>query len=91
MSRTLQGFCSYCIIPYARGFVRSKPLNEIRKEAEELLNEARKNAGLPVVDTTVDDSVQTAPINKDIFYSLQDIENINSSINSFLVSWNGTR
>lgn len=40
------------------------------KKAEALLNEARKNAGLPVVDTTIDDSVQTAPINKDIFYSL---------------------
>ncbi len=25
-------FCSYCIIPYARGRVRSKPLNELRNE-----------------------------------------------------------
>ena len=29
-------YCSYCIIPFARGFVRSKPLNEIKKEAEDL-------------------------------------------------------
>lgn len=29
-------FCSYCIIPYARGRVRSKPLDEIKKEAEAL-------------------------------------------------------
>ena len=29
-------FCSYCIIPYARGRVRSKPLEEIKKEAENL-------------------------------------------------------
>lgn len=29
-------YCSYCIIPYARGFVRSKPLDEIKKEAETL-------------------------------------------------------
>lgn len=29
-------FCSYCIIPYARGRVRSKPLEEIKKEAEAL-------------------------------------------------------
>ena len=29
-------YCSYCIIPYARGFVRSKPLDDIRLEAEEL-------------------------------------------------------
>ena len=27
-------FCSYCIIPYARGRVRSKPLDEIEKEAD---------------------------------------------------------
>lgn len=29
-------FCSYCIIPYARGRVRSKPLEEIKKEAQSL-------------------------------------------------------
>ncbi len=29
-------FCSYCVIPYARGRVRSKPLKDIRNEAEAL-------------------------------------------------------
>lgn len=29
-------FCSYCIIPYARGRVRSKPLEDIRAEIHEL-------------------------------------------------------
>lgn len=29
-------FCSYCIIPYARGRVRSKPLEDIRAEVREL-------------------------------------------------------
>lgn len=29
-------FCSYCAIPYARGRVRSKPLDKIREEAERL-------------------------------------------------------
>ena len=29
-------FCSYCIIPYARGRVRSKPLEDIRQEAAAL-------------------------------------------------------
>ena len=29
-------YCSYCIIPYARGFVRSKPLSDIKREAESL-------------------------------------------------------
>ncbi|MBQ9375868.1 MAG: tRNA (N(6)-L-threonylcarbamoyladenosine(37)-C(2))-methylthiotransferase MtaB [Ruminococcus sp.] len=27
-------YCSYCIIPYARGHIRSKPLDEIAKEAK---------------------------------------------------------
>ena len=29
-------FCSYCIIPYARGRVRSKPLDDLKKEIEGL-------------------------------------------------------
>ncbi len=29
-------FCSYCIIPYARGRVRSKPLEELRQELAQL-------------------------------------------------------
>lgn len=29
-------FCSYCIIPYARGRVRSKPLDVLKKEANDL-------------------------------------------------------
>lgn len=29
-------YCSYCLIPYARGFSRSKPLNEIDKELKAL-------------------------------------------------------
>lgn len=29
-------FCSYCIIPYARGRVRSKPMDELKKEIGEI-------------------------------------------------------
>lgn len=29
-------FCSYCIIPYARGRVRSKPIEDIKKEVSQL-------------------------------------------------------
>ena len=32
-------FCSYCVIPYARGRVRSMPLGDIRKEAARLQQE----------------------------------------------------
>ncbi len=31
-------YCTYCIIPTARGVIRSKPIDEIRKEAETLSN-----------------------------------------------------
>lgn len=35
-------FCSYCIIPYARGRSRSKPLDEIEKEAAGLVSSGHK-------------------------------------------------
>lgn len=31
-------YCTYCIIPTARGFVRSKPICDIKAEAEGLAN-----------------------------------------------------
>ena len=35
-------FCTYCIIPYARGKVRSKPLESCIKEAKDLVNSGHK-------------------------------------------------
>ena len=32
-----QNFCSYCIIPYTRGPLRSRPIESIRRETEKLL------------------------------------------------------
>lgn len=39
-------FCSYCIIPYARGRVRSKPMDELKKEIEEIANNGYKEVVL---------------------------------------------
>ncbi len=39
-------FCSYCIIPYARGRVRSRPLDSIKKEAEALAQKGYKEVVL---------------------------------------------
>ena len=39
-------FCSYCIIPYARGRVRSKPLDEIISEVSELSKNGYKEVVL---------------------------------------------
>ena len=35
-------FCTYCVIPYARGAVRSRAAEEIKKEAEGLLAQGFK-------------------------------------------------
>ena len=39
-------FCSYCIIPYARGRVRSKPLDELKNEIEVLSKKGFKEVVL---------------------------------------------
>ena len=40
-------YCSYCIIPYARGHLRSRPLSSIRREVEHLTEEGiRKSFSL---------------------------------------------
>lgn len=39
-------FCTYCIIPYARGFVRSRDLADIKKEAESLAQNGYKEVVL---------------------------------------------
>lgn len=35
-------FCTYCIIPYARGRLRSKPLEDIKKEVESLVSSGHR-------------------------------------------------
>lgn len=46
-------FCSYCIIPYARGKVRSRPLDEVLAEAEGLLAKGFKELILTGINTAL--------------------------------------
>lgn len=46
-------FCSYCIIPYARGTVRSRSKEEIIKEAESLLKQGFKELVLTGINTAL--------------------------------------
>ena len=46
-------FCSYCIIPYARGRVRSRKPSEVLKEAESLLNAGFKEIVLTGINTAL--------------------------------------
>ena len=61
-------FCSYCIIPYARGRVRSKPLDILSQEAQELANNGYKEIVLVGINLSaygqelgigIDDAVRT--------------------------------
>lgn len=62
-------FCSYCIIPYARGRVRSKPLSDLRTELESLAANGYREIVLVGINLTaygqsegysIADAVQTA-------------------------------
>ncbi len=45
-------FCSYCIIPYARGRVRSKPLEILQKEVQELAQKGYREVVLVGINLT---------------------------------------
>lgn len=44
-------FCSYCIIPYVRGNIKSRPLEEILKEAQSFLEKGYKEIVLTGIHT----------------------------------------
>ena len=44
-------FCSYCIIPYVRGTIKSRPLNEILLETENFLKKGYKEIVLTGIHT----------------------------------------
>lgn len=46
-------FCSYCVIPYARGTVRSRPKEEVLKEAKALLDSGFKELVLTGINTAL--------------------------------------
>lgn len=46
-------FCSYCIIPYARGKVRSRPLKNIVDEAKQLISKGHKELVLTGINTAL--------------------------------------
>ena len=46
-------FCSYCLIPYARGIVRSRPLAEVLEEAKMLLSKGFHELVLTGINTAL--------------------------------------
>ena len=46
-------FCAYCIVPYARGELRSKPVQSVLSEAEALIGAGRKEIVLTGINTAL--------------------------------------
>lgn len=46
-------FCSYCLIPYARGVVRSRPIDEVIAEAKMLLSKGFREIVLTGINTAL--------------------------------------
>jgi len=46
-------FCSYCVIPYARGPVRSRPIESIKKEAISIIEKGYKEIVLTGINTAL--------------------------------------
>lgn len=67
-------FCSYCIIPYLRGRVRSRELEEIKKEAETLVRNGVKELVLVGIEVA---SYGKDLDNVDLFNVLDILDNIN--------------
>ena len=73
-------FCAYCLIPYARGPVRSRPLDEIIEEATMLLDAGYKELVLTGINTAL---YGTEP---DFPYDLCDVlDNLNAIDRDFRI------
>lgn len=70
-------FCSYCIIPYARGKVRSRKIEDIVAEAEQLLVSGFKELILTGINT----ALYGSDIKADL-HGLHGIESLIAAINS---------
>lgn len=60
-------FCSYCVIPYARGKVRSRALDEIVREARELVDAGYKELVLTGINTALYDMENERDAGEDVY------------------------
>jgi len=76
-------FCSYCIIPYARGPVRSKPLNDILNELKEIVKNGYKEVVLTGIHTgrykDIDNNINLSKLLKIILDEIKDLKRIRLS------------
>ncbi|MCQ2565533.1 MAG: tRNA (N(6)-L-threonylcarbamoyladenosine(37)-C(2))-methylthiotransferase MtaB [Clostridia bacterium] len=66
-------FCSYCVIPYARGAVRSRDLSEIVSEAEKLVKAGYKEIVLTGINTALYGLENEAFLDKSKAYGIETV------------------
>ena len=66
-------FCSYCVIPYARGRVRSRGLEEIIEEAKRLIATGYKEIVLTGINTALYDMESAVPRADDEVYGVEKV------------------
>ena len=66
-------FCSYCVIPYARGAVRSRGLHEIVSEAENLVKTGYKEIVLTGINTALYGLENEAFLDKSKAYGIETV------------------
>lgn len=77
-------FCSYCIVPFARGFEKSKPLEVVLKEAEEIYNEGARE--IVLVGQNVNDYGKDLGIQDGFIKVIKEVSKIPFERISFLTS-----
>lgn len=77
-------FCSYCIVPFARGREKSKPLEVVLKEANEIFNEGAKE--IILLGQNVNDYGKDLKINDGFMLLLKQVSKIPFQRISFLTS-----
>jgi len=66
-------FCSYCVIPYARGRVRSRNLNDILAEAKELIGAGYRELVLTGINTALYEMENPDAVDKSKPYGVEKI------------------
>lgn len=77
-------FCSYCIVPFARGFEKSKPMDAVLKEAEEIYNEGARE--IILIGQNVNDYGNDLGIENGFIKVIKEISKIPFERISFLTS-----
>lgn len=77
-------FCSYCIVPFARGIEKSKPIDVVLKEAEEIYNEGAKE--IILIGQNVNDYGNDLGIENGFIKVIREVSKIPFERISFLTS-----